>query len=408
VIVKGCPDPSKGNPGAAQNSFAGSEPLVYNPTMNWTRFRTEFPVTQRWAYFDHAAVAPLSGPAQRALVAWAADLTDNGDIHDSDWRRRVEEVRRLAGWLLNCDPLDLAFVKNTSEGIGIVAEGLPWQPGDNVVVAADEYPANIYPWMNLARRGVELRRVPSRENGRIALDDLRAALDGRTRLLSLSHVEFATGFRNDLDAVGALCREHGILFFVDAIQGLGVLPLDLSRTPIDFLAADGHKWLLAPEGAGLFYIRRELVERLHPIGVGWHSVVGAMDFSRIDFRLKPHAGRWESGTLNMGGIMALGASLELLLDAGIDAIAARVLELTDYLCAQAAVAGLSVFSSRRPAERSGIVSLSVPGDLGILVRRCRDAGIVINQRGGRLRIAPHAYNTPEEVDRLIATLGAPA
>jgi cysteine desulfurase/selenocysteine lyase len=376
--------------------------------MSWTRFRNELPITRRWAYFDHAAVAPLSGPAQRALSAWAADLADNGEIHDSDWRRRVEEVRRRAGVLLHCDPLDVAFVKNTSEGIGIVAEGFPWQAGDNVVIAADEYPANVYPWMNLANRGVEVRRVPSREQGRIALDDLRAAIDGRTRILSLSHVEFATGFRNDLDAVGALCRAHGVLFFVDAIQGLGVLPLDVSRTPIDFLAADGHKWLLAPEGAGLFYIRRELVERLHPVGIGWHSVVGALDFSRIDFRLKPHAGRWESGSLNMGGILALGASLELLLDAGIDAIAARVLELTDYLCDRASAAGLTVFSSRRPSERSGIVSLSAPGDLGGLVRRCRDAGIVINQRGGRLRLSPHAYNTPEEVDRLIATLGASA
>lgn len=408
MIVKGPRSLRKGNPHAPRISFAANAPLVYNPTMSWTRFRNEFPVTHRWAYFDHAAVAPLSAPAQRALLAWAADVADNGDVHDSDWRRRVEEVRRRAGQLLHGDPLDIAFVKNTSEGIGIVAEGFPWQPGDNVVIAADEYPANIYPWMNLADRGVELRRVPSRDSGRILLDDLHAALDSRTRILSLSFVEYATGFRNDLDAIGALCREHDVLFFVDAIQGLGVLPLDVSRSPIDFLAADGHKWLLGPEGAGLFYIRRELVERLHPVGVGWHSVIGAMDFSRLDLRLKEHAGRWESGSLNTGGIMALGASLELLLDIGIDAIAARVLELTDYLCERAATAGWPVFSSRLPAERSGIVSLSVPADPGRLVRRCREAGIVINQRGGRLRLSPHAYNTPEEVDRLIATLGAPS
>src|SRR3954452_6212631 len=165
--------------------------------MDWARFRSHFPVTARWAYFDHAAVAPLSGPAQQALAGWAADLADNGDVHVSSWLRRVEEVRRQAGLLLNADPLDLAFVKNTSEGIGIVAEGLPWRPGDNVVTAADEYPANLYPWMNLASRGVELRRVPSRQ-GRVVLDDLAAAVDARTRLLTLSQVEYATGFRNDL------------------------------------------------------------------------------------------------------------------------------------------------------------------------------------------------------------------
>ena len=375
--------------------------------MDWHNLRTEFPVTRRWAYFDHAAVAPLSGRARRALAGWAADLTENGDVHESDWLRRVEDVRRRAGQLLQADPLDVAFVKNTSEGIGIVAEGLPWRPGDNVITAADEYPSNLYPWMNLAHRGVEVRLVPSRA-GRIALDDVRAALDGRTRLVSLSFVEFATGFRNDLDAVGGLCRERGVLFFVDAIQGLGVLPLDVSRTPIDFLAADGHKWLLAPEGAGLFYIRRDLVEHLHPVGVGWNSVVGAWDFSRIDFRLKPHAGRWESGTLNIGGIMGLGASIGLLLEAGIDRVAGRVLELTDRLCEGARRAGLGVYSSRRPAERSGIVSLTVPGgaDPAALVRRCRDEGVVINQRAGRLRVSPHAYNTPEELDRLVELIGA--
>jgi selenocysteine lyase/cysteine desulfurase len=271
--------------------------------MDWTDLRRQCPVATRWAYFDHAAVAPLTERARQTLVEWAADLAENGDVHDGTRVRRVEEVRALAARLLNADPLDIAFIKNTSEGIGIAAEGLPWQVGDNVVTAEDEYPANLYPWMNLAGRGVELRRVPSRD-GRILLDDLRAAIDGRTRLVSLSYVEYASGFRNDLDAIGGLCREEGILFFVDAIQGLGVLPLDVRKTPIDFLSADGHKWLLGPEGAGLFWIRRELVERLHPVGVGWNSVIDSRNFDHVEFRLKPNAGRWESGSLNVGGILA--------------------------------------------------------------------------------------------------------
>jgi selenocysteine lyase/cysteine desulfurase len=375
--------------------------------MDWTGLRQQFPVTRRWAFFDHAAVAPLSAPAQRAVVEWAADMADNGDVHEPLWTRRTAEVRHLAGRLINADPLDVAFVKNTSEGIGLVAEGFPWRPGDNVVTAAEEYPSNLYPWMNLAGRGVELRTVPSR-GSRILLDDIRAAIDGRTRLVSLSFVEFASGFRNDLDAVGALCRERGLFFFVDAIQGLGVLPLDVQRTPIDALAADGHKWLVGPEGAGVVYVRREWVERLHPVGVGWNSVVGARDFSRIDFRLKPHAGRWESGTLNVGGVHALGASLELLLGLGIPAVAERVLALTEHLCERARSAGLGVFSSRRPEEASGIVSLEVPGgDARALVRRCRGVGIVINLRAGRLRVSPHCYNTHEEIDRLVGVLTRP-
>jgi selenocysteine lyase/cysteine desulfurase len=374
--------------------------------MDWNLFRLEFPVAHHWAYFDHAAVAPLTGRAARALIAWANDQADHGVAHWSDWQRKIERVRGLAGKLLNVDPLDIAFVKNTSEGVGIVAEGFPWQPGDNVVLPAEEYPANQYPWLNLASRGVEVRRVPSR-GPRVELDDLRTALDGRTRVLSVSFVEFASGFRNDLAAISQLCRERGIALFVDAIQGLGVFPLDLQQIPVDFLAADGHKWLLGPEGAGLLYVRREWIDRLRPVGVGWNSVVDARDFSTIDYRLKPHAGRYESGSLNEGTIVALGASLELLLQSGIPALEARVLELTDRLCEGVRRIDREVFSSRRSGEASGIVAVMPrPGvDPVAEVRHCRSQGVVINQRGGRVRVSPHAYNTADEIDHLVALLG---
>src|SRR5260370_30660172 len=180
--------------------------------MDWEKLREEFPITRRWAFFDHAAVAPITARAQKALADWAADMADNGEVQEHLRAKRVEQVRGLTGQLLDADPLDIAFVKNTSEGIGMVAEGFPWKPGDNVVTAAEEYPANIYPWMNLAARGVELRMVASRDR-RLWLDDIRSAMDQRTRLASLSFVEFASGFRNDLDAVGALCRERGAYFF---------------------------------------------------------------------------------------------------------------------------------------------------------------------------------------------------
>lgn len=339
------------------------------------------------------------------MLAWLDDVTANGVVHEGRWIARAEEIRRQLGRLLNADPLDVAFVKNTSEGIGIVAEGFPWRAGDNVVSVEGEYPANVYPWLNLADRGVTLRRVPTRD-GRVMVDDLRAAIDARTRIVTLSVVEFATGFRNDLDAVGGLCRERGVLFFVDAIQGLGVLPLDVARTPVDFLAADGHKWLLGPEGAAVFWARRECVERLHPVGVGWNSVVGAWDFSTIAFQLKPHAGRWESGTLNLGGIVGLGASLDLLMDAGIDAIASRVMELTDRLCAGAEAIGWHVYSSRRDGERSGIVSLVAPPghEPAAVVRTLRQRGVVANHRAGRLRLSPHAYNTADEIDYVLDLL----
>ena len=204
--------------------------------MDWSALRAaEFPVTERWVFLDHGGVSPLPLTTARTLAEYALDISRNGSAGLKPWAEKTEQTRKRLARLLNCDPLDLALVKNTGEGLVIVAEGYPWRAGDNVVVAAEEYPSNQYPWMVLGNRGVEVRRVLSRGN-RITLDDLAAAMDGRTRVLALSFVEFASGYRNDLAAVGGLCRERGVHFCVDAIQGLGVLPLDLGRVPVDFLA----------------------------------------------------------------------------------------------------------------------------------------------------------------------------
>lgn len=370
--------------------------------MDLSAFRAQFPVTERWAFLDHAAVAPLSAPAVVALGEYAANLAQNGIAAVKTWLNRIAEVRGRAARLINVpSPDDVYFVPNTTYGIGVVAEGFPWQADDNVVLAAEEYPSNQYPWMNLAARGVEVRVVPNRAS-RLDIDDIRAAIDHRTRVLTVSAVEFASGFRNHLDALGALCRQRDVFFFVDAIQSLGVFPFDVQRSPIDALSADGHKWLLGPEGAGIGYIRREWVERLHPIGVGANSVIHPYAFTTIDFRLKPHAGRWEGGAYNVPGITALGASLELIQGVGIAAIERRVLELTDYLCDRAQARGWSIFSSRRPTERSGIVSLVHPSmPAGEVVKRCRNAGVIVNNRADRVRVSPHAYNTEDEIDRFL-------
>ena len=371
--------------------------------MDWTTFRSHFPVAARWAFFDHAAVAPIPDTAVAALGEYGRRIAENGLADVRFWADRVAEVRRLAARLVNAPAVeDVCFVPNTTAGIGLVAEGFPWRPGDNVVLAAEEYPSNQYPWLNLAARGVEVRSVPSRGN-RVEIDDVHAAMTDRTRVLAVSFVQFASGFRADLDALGELCRERGTFFFVDAIQGLGVFPLDVQRTPIDALAADGHKWLLAPEGAGIAYVRREWIDRLHPIGVGAHSVVNPFEYGAIDFRLKRHAGRYEGGALNLTGITALGASLQLLLDAGIEAVSRRVLDLTDDLCDRAGSAGLEVFSSRLASDKSGIVSLTKPGaEPKAVFKRCREAGVVVNVRAGRVRVSPHAYNTTDEIDRFLA------
>lgn len=373
--------------------------------MNWDAIRTHFPVTSKWAFFDHAAVAPIPNTAAAEMARYARVVGENGIAGVHELVAGTNRVRGLAAKLINAPTVeDVTFVPNTTVGIGLIAEGFPWKAGENVVLAAEEYPSNQYPWLNLQSRGVEVRRVPSRGN-RVDITDIAAAMDTKTRVLSASAVQFASGFRADLDALGELCHTRGVFFFVDAIQALGVFPLDVQRTPIDALAADGHKWMLAPEGAGFAYIRREWVDRLHPIGVGAHSVVHPFEYSNIDFALKPHAGRYEGGALNVPGLWALGAGLDLLLGTGIQNVAARVLELTDYLCERVTAAGCEVFSSRVGNDRSGIVSFTKLGhDQKEVVKRCRAAGVVVNCRADRLRASPHCYNTFDEIDRLVEAL----
>jgi selenocysteine lyase/cysteine desulfurase len=369
--------------------------------LDWTAIReAEFPVADVWAYFDHAAVAPIPHRAATAVSQWAGNQAVNGSVEWPKFGAKVDGLRRdLAGWI-GAEPAEIAFVANTTHGIGLVAEGFPWRPGDNVVVPADEYPSNVYPWMNLADRGVETRLVPSRDD-RVLIDDVRDAMDDRTRVLAVSHVEFATGFRNDLDALGALCRERGVAFFVDAIQGLGPFELDVRKTPVDFAAADSHKWLLGPEGAGFLYVRREWIERLRPMGVGWNSVTASYTAMALDFTLKPDARRWEGGSWNMPGLQGFAASMGLLREIGPAALSARLLDRAEAVRAAVAEAGWRVTGPSRPEERSAIVTAAADGvdpDAAVAVLKARK--VIASCRRGRLRLSPHLYTDAGDLRRL--------
>ncbi len=376
--------------------------------MDWDALRLrEFPVAERWAYFDHAAVSPLPRRSADALREWADDVERNGVVHWPNWGRKVEGARAACAHLIHAEVDEIAFINNTTQGIGLIAEGFPWKEGDSVVTAEEEYPSNLYPWMNLADRGVTLRTVPTRPDGRIWVDDIARAIDRTTKVLTISHVEFASGFRNDLDALSELCRARGIAFFVDAIQGLGPLTIDVRRTPIDFLAADGHKWLLGPEGAGLLYIRRDWIDRLRPIGVGWKSVVSSYNAPGIDFTLKPDASRWEGGTFGMAPLQAFARSLELFLEIGPEVVSRRILDRAEAVREIARKAGWTVYGSDRPEDVAGIVALEKPGvDPNDFAFALRERGIALACRRGRLRVSPHIYNDEADLARLAEALGS--
>lgn len=368
------------------------------------RLRAEMPVTEKWAYFDHAAVAPISGPAQRAMQAWVEQAAAEGDTVWLDWARQVKATRAAAAELINADVDEIALVPHTTAGINLVAEGIDWQAGDNVVTLDDEFPSNLYPWMHLERLGVETRVVPT-TLGHVDLDQLANYCDERTRVVTVSWVGYANGCRRDVDAIGEIAHRHGALFFLDAIQGLGVFPLDVEQSPVDCLAADGHKWMLSPEGAGVAYVSRECLEQLTPTGVGWNSVVHSGDYSRIELELKPSAARYEGGSHNMVGFIALGASLQLLLDLGTEQVAATILDTTDRLAEELSNLGAMLCSPRSAEASSGILSVELPGSDPMAVRRALlDQGVAVACRSGRLRVSVHAYNDEADCARLIDAL----
>ncbi|GIW87250.1 MAG: cysteine desulfurase [Isosphaeraceae bacterium] len=369
--------------------------------IDWNAVRQhEFPVGRRWAYFDHAAVSPLPARSAARLRSWVDHQEQNGVVDWPVWERRLEPLRADLANMIGASVEEIALTTSTTLGLGLVAEGFPWRAGDVVVTAADEYPSNLYPWMNLADRGVEVRRVAGRD-GRVVLDDLVRAIDGRTRLVTISHVQFASGFRVDLAGLGAVCRERGIALCVDAIQGLGPLRIDVEAVGIDFLAADGHKWLLGPEGAGFLYVRRSWLERMRVVGVGWHSVVGTYNDPDASFVLKPTAQRWEGGSYAMPGMQAFAASVGLIRELGESVVSERILQQAERCRELARRWGWSVYGPKSPSEESGIVVIEKPGvDPARFVAAAREAGVVICARRGRVRLSPHVYNDDEDYERL--------
>src|SRR5271157_2833528 len=318
----------------------------------WRAWRGEFPVTERFVYLNHAAVAPLPRHTAQAMQNLAGDACLNGSFHYVDWLAVYAATRAAAARLVNAEVSEIAFVKNTSEGIATVALGFPWRPGDRIVAFREEFPANYYIWKKIEEsRGVTVEWLSCFD----PLETIASSARG-ARLLAISFVQYLSGYRADLAAIGDICRREGVFFFVDAIQGLGAFPLDVRSMNIQAFAADGHKWLLGPEGQGLLYVQQDWQDRIPPVEFGWTTVAAFNDYSSRDMTLRSDAGRYECGTLNTISLYGHRASLDLILEIGVDHIAPALLSLTARLAEGAASLGYEVLGPpRTPSCTSGIV-----------------------------------------------------
>ncbi len=377
----------------------------------WVWWRSLMPVTENWAYLDHAAVAPLPQPAAMAIRDFADEASRCGDTLWPQWAAENERLRDDFAGLLHCERDELALIPNTTFGINLVAEGIHWRPGDNIVIPAGEFPSNVFPWQNQERHGVHLRIVPGLDDvsGTIDTAAILASIDSRTRMVAASWVGYASGYRIDLKQLVAAVHKAGALFFLDAIQGLGVFPLDLRSIPVDFLAADGHKWLLGPEGAGVAMIRKRHLDMLQCVPVGWNSVRTAHQFGHAELNLKPNASRFEIGSQNMVGMRALRQSLAIfravIAAHGETAIEDRVLKLTDTLVRELSRVGATTSVAASRDHRSGIVTFSLPGVSPNRVRQlAEERGVAVSCRGIGVRASIHAYNNESDIGRLIEVI----
>jgi selenocysteine lyase/cysteine desulfurase len=366
-------------------------------------YRREFPVTEKYIYLDHAGVSPLSLRVRTAIERFLKEATEGGAFHYPKWAQQVVETRRACAKLINAEPDEIAFVKSTSHGLSLVANGFDWNPGDNVLVYEKEFPSNLYPWLNLKSRGVEVRLIPSCDN-RIHIEDIKGLIDARTRLLAISSVQFVNGFRIDLRRLGELCKSNTVLFCVDAIQSLGVLPMDVRECGIDFLSADAHKWLLGPEGIGIFYCRTGMAQQLAPPLLGWKSVQNEFAFEQTDLTLKTDALRFEEGSQNLMGIIGLGAAIELLAEVGIETIEEKVLELGDLIIHESGARGFTVLTPKDGQARGGNITFSGKFDPTLMKETLLGKNIMVNVRGGGIRVSPHFYNNEHDIDRLFAAI----
>ncbi len=372
-----------------------------------TRLDTEsarglFPSAERGIYFNHAAVSPLSRRVVTAIEAFLQERSET-DVENyfTTLMPTLDALRARLARLLNADMRNLAFIPNTSYGLNLLAQGLDWKHGERILLYEREFPSNIQPFLALRKQGVEIDFLKDHD-GEIRIDEIENAITPNTRLVSLSYVQFLSGFRLNLDDLSEVCRRKACLLSIDAIQGLGAMPIDCTK--VDFMASGAHKWGMSPMGTGVAYLSDELLERLNPVFVGWLSVEDAWDFSYYHKPLKQEASRYELGTYNWIGLVGMNAAFELFEEIGIEAIAEKILSLSEYLSNKLTHNGFELLCNPNRANRSGIVSVKNVPNARAIFNILTERRIEISLRENYLRFSPHFYNTRDECDEVISQL----
>jgi cysteine desulfurase / selenocysteine lyase len=368
----------------------------------------EFPVARKTIFLGHAGVCPLPRRVAEAMNRFNEQCT-LGDQEDSLPLGFFSGIREKACRLMNAKPEEIAFVGPTSLALSLIAGGLKFRRTDNVLIYQDDYPSNVYPWMTLAERGIQVRYLNVKELGRIRLTDIKGQVDENTRLVALASCHFLAGYRIDLEAIGKFLLERGILFCVDAIQTLGAFPMSMEY--VDFAAADAHKWMLGPCAAGLMYVRKEVQDQLLPTTHGWHNIRCPNYVAQEHLNYRTDARRYEAGTANLVGLAGLGAAIDLLLEVGVENIAAEALRKRAWILPELMAKGYEVLQANAaPQSQGAMTSFHKPGtDLAAVHQKLKDANILISLRGDRsgrklLRISPHFYNTDSELKRVLDML----
>ncbi|HLM02004.1 MAG TPA: aminotransferase class V-fold PLP-dependent enzyme [Pyrinomonadaceae bacterium] len=368
--------------------------------------RSLFPALEKYTYLNSAAVSPMPARAVEAAYSQLKDASENGTINYPEWIQTKQRARALVAEMLKVRAEQIAFMRNTSDGFSSVANGLDWAEGDNIVSFEREFPANFYPWRMIRDKyGVELRLCPER-GGRIDLDEFIGLIDSNTLLVSISAVQYASGFRAYLERIGRAARAADALFAVDIIQGFGAMPFDLPAQLVDVAAGASHKWLCSPEGCGIFYLSDRAFERIEPTLVGWISVEAPWNFEDLQQPWKPSALAWESGTGGSSLFYGLEQSLKLLRETGAENIRRHLEALSDYLCELLHSKNYEILSSRAPGEKSQIVCVlpKAGQSANELAENLQNEKIIISARGERIRIAPHFFNNRADIERLIEAL----